>query len=178
MWTIRANLVKLAALQRSPVNVIGYYRGFKTIIGDPVSTNVNKETEPDKGAAPSPKASTDVDFDKPPQHLTEAISVNNDGQVDRSTPHPHTEADSMNDTSPLKKPYSKRRLARRLSQILKNKVKQHVKKPMLIEPVLTDETKQDLDDTWHALNSDSQYQRKLQEWHLTNTNQTIPCEIS
>jgi hypothetical protein len=97
--------------------------------------------------------------------LTEALSASIDGQVNRSTPHLHTKAASTNDTSPLKKPYSKRRQARRLSQILKNKVQQHVKKPTLIDPVLTDETKEDLDDTWYPLNSDSKYQRKLQEAH-------------
>jgi hypothetical protein len=163
MWTIRANLVKLAATQRSSVHVLGYCRGFKTIIGDPVSTSDNKETEADKATAPSPNASTNADSDKPPQHLTEAISDSKDGQADSSTPHSRTEAASTEDTSPPKKPYSKRRQARRLSQILKNKVIQHARKPTLIEPSLTDETIQDLDDTWRPLDSHSKYQRKLQE---------------
>ncbi|SAL97925.1 hypothetical protein [Absidia glauca] len=160
MWTIRANLVKLAAIQRSPVNVLGYCRGFKTIIGDPVSTSDNKETEADKTTAPSLNAPTNnSDFDKPPQDLTEAISDSKDGQAASSTPHLQTEAASTEDTSPSKKPYSKRRQARRLSQILKNKVIQHTRKPTLIEPSLSDETIQDLDDTWRPLDPHSKYQR-------------------
>ncbi|KAI8344728.1 mitochondrial protein Pet127-domain-containing protein [Chlamydoabsidia padenii] len=134
MWTIRSGLVKVPIVQRLSVTIIGRHRGLTTSIVDQLPTSTNKETNNDSA-------------DTVTEHLTTSVIR----------------------TQHNKRKEKRQQNKRRLSSILRHKVEAHGKlhqgkqRAAFIQPVLLEESKQDLDISWSSLRSslpvNSKYQR-------------------